>query len=133
MCSSDLGLAEVLAAPAAATGRADAARERARRDYGVAAMADAYARCLGLRPVVLHVLRGLPAGGLETLALELLRRAPPAVEGVLLNLDAGERSQAAPFEALARQGRLTLIERPGRDGPRLLLQLLPLLQRLRPQ
>ncbi len=127
------GLAEVLAAPAAAAGRAAAARERARRDYGVAAMAGAYARCLGLRPVVLHVLRGLPAGGLETLALELLRRAPAAVESVLLNLDEGERSQAAPFEALARQGRLTLIERSGRDGPRLLLQLLPLLQRLRPQ
>jgi glycosyltransferase involved in cell wall biosynthesis len=127
------GLAEVLAAPAAAAGRVDAARERACRDYGVGAMAEAYARCLGLRPAVLHVLRGLPAGGLETLALELLRRAPAGVESVLLNLDDGERSQAAPFEALARQGRLTLIERPGRDGLRLLLQLLPLLHRLGPR
>lgn len=127
------GLAQVLAAPAAAADRGRAARERACRDYGVAAMADAYARCLGLRPVVLHVLRGLPAGGLETLAYELLRRAPAAVESVLLNLDAAERSQAAPFEALARQGRLTLIDRHGRDGPLLLLQLLPLLGRLRPR
>ncbi len=127
------GLAQVLAAPAAAADRVLAARERACRDYGIAAMAAAYARCLGLRPVVLHVLRGLPAGGLETLALELLRRPPAAVESVLLNLDAGERSQAAPFEALARQGRLTLIERPGRDGLALLLQLLPLLRRLRPR
>ncbi len=127
------GLAQVLAAPAATAGRVLAARERACRDYGIAAMADAYARCLGLRPVVLHVLRGLPAGGLETLACELLRRAPAGVESVLLNLDAAERSQAAPFEALARQGQLTLIERPGREGPLQLLQLLPLLGRLRPR
>lgn len=49
---------------------------------------------------VLHVLNGLPAAGIEHLALQLVRHAPAGVHGELLNLDAGQRQLEPAFAPL---------------------------------
>jgi glycosyltransferase involved in cell wall biosynthesis len=46
---------------------------------------------------VLHVLNGLPAAGIEHLALQLVRHAPAGVTGELLNLDASQRELEPAF------------------------------------
>ena len=46
---------------------------------------------------VLHVLNGLPAAGIENLALQLVRHAPAGVTGELLNLDASQRELEPAF------------------------------------
>jgi glycosyltransferase involved in cell wall biosynthesis len=49
---------------------------------------------------VLHVLNGLTAGGIESLALQLVRHAPSGVACELLNLDASQRDLEPAFASL---------------------------------
>jgi glycosyltransferase involved in cell wall biosynthesis len=45
------------------------------------------------RPLVVHVVQHLVRGGIETMTLELLRRTPPSMRGMVISLE-GERSAA---------------------------------------
>jgi glycosyltransferase involved in cell wall biosynthesis len=63
---------------------------------------------------VLHVLNGLPPAGIESLALQLIRHAPPGVRAELLNLDGAVRdlepafAPLLPVHHLRRSDRLAL-------------------------
>jgi len=63
---------------------------------------------------VLHVLNGLHAAGIESLALQLISHAPPAVQAELLNLDGAVRdlepafAPLLPLHHLPRRDRLPL-------------------------
>lgn len=58
---------------------------------------------------VLHVLNGLHAAGIESMALQLIRHAPPGVRSELLNADRSEQVQAPVFQELLDSGLLAAL------------------------
>ncbi|WP_338441297.1 glycosyltransferase [Synechococcus elongatus IITB4] len=56
---------------------------------------------------VLHILNGLHAAGIEALALQLIRHAPPGVENLLLNTDRSQQAIAPAIQQLQQQGHLS--------------------------
>jgi glycosyltransferase involved in cell wall biosynthesis len=82
---------------------------------------------------VLHVLGGLHAAGIESLALQLISHAPAGVQCELLNADLSAQAMAAAFEQLQRNGRLKALHQWSRcDGPRLAWRSFRLCLRRRP-
>ena len=68
--------------------------------------------------LVLHVLSGLHAAGIEALALQLIRHAPTGVRGELLNADRNQQTMAPAFQQVLDAGQLTAIHQfPRCDGP----------------
>ena len=69
---------------------------------------------------ILHVLTGLHAAGIESLALQLIRHTPAGVKSELLNADCSAQALAPAFEELVDSGQLAAIHQWRRcDGPRL--------------
>jgi glycosyltransferase involved in cell wall biosynthesis len=69
---------------------------------------------------VLHVLGGLYAAGIESLALQLIRHAPTGITSDLLNADRSTQAMAPAFAQLQADGRLEALHQWSRcDGPRL--------------
>ena len=60
---------------------------------------------------VLHVLHGLYAAGIESLALQLIAHSPPGVQAELLNTDRQAQEQAAAFSELERSGQLAVLHK----------------------
>lgn len=81
---------------------------------------------------VVHVLNGLPFGGIETLCLQLLKHAPPQVRNVLVNLDSDRLDMLPLFEQIPD---LEIQHQSGQSRSRLasVLQLTQRLKELRPQ
>jgi len=68
--------------------------------------------------IILHVLNGLYAAGIESLSLQLIAYTPSDVQSELLNLDIRVQDQAPAFAELQRNGRLVAIHQwPRCDGP----------------
>ena len=67
---------------------------------------------------VLHVLGGLHAAGIESLALQLIRHAPTGITSDLLNADRSAQAMALAFAQLQTDGRLEALHQwPPCDGP----------------
>lgn len=81
--------------------------------------------------VVVQVVQHLRPGGLEVMALDLLRQAPPGVRVHLVSLDGDRASALAAWPRLSEvePDLIFLGKRPGRD-PRLMLRLVRLLRSL---
>lgn len=58
---------------------------------------------------VLHVLNGLHAAGIESLALQLIAHSPPGVQAELLNTNRQVQDQAAALAELQRNGQLAAL------------------------
>ncbi len=56
--------------------------------------------------LVLHVLDGLHAAGIEALALQLIAHSPAGVHSELLNVDRSQQQLAGAFEPLLQSGQL---------------------------
>lgn len=82
---------------------------------------------------VLHVLNGLHAAGIESLALQLIAHSPRGVQAELLNTNRQAQEQASAFAALQRGGNLAAIHQWHRcDGPVLAWRTLRLCRQRRP-
>lgn len=69
---------------------------------------------------VLHVLAGLHAAGIESLALQLIRHAPTGITSELLNADRSAQAMAPAFAQLQTDRRLEALHQwPRCDGLRL--------------
>lgn len=69
---------------------------------------------------VLHVLSGLYAAGIESLALQMVRHAPIGVDNELLNTDSAIQALAPAVDELLAAGRLQAVHQwTACDGPRL--------------
>jgi glycosyltransferase involved in cell wall biosynthesis len=82
---------------------------------------------------VLHVLNGLHAAGIESLALQLIAHSPETVQAELLNTNPQAQEQAPAFAALQRGGNLAAIHQWHRcDGPLLAWRTFWLCRQRRP-
>ena len=82
---------------------------------------------------ILHVLNGLHAAGIESLALQLIAHLPQTVQSELLNTDRKAQEQANAFAELHRIGKLGAIYSwPRSDGLRLAWRGFQLCRRRRP-
>jgi glycosyltransferase involved in cell wall biosynthesis len=82
---------------------------------------------------VLHVLSGLHAAGIETLAFQLIAHGPQGVHSELLNADSSQQQLSAAFEALRASGQLRALHQWSRcDGLQLAWRSFRLCRRRRP-
>lgn len=69
---------------------------------------------------ILHVLNGLQAGGIEALALQMIRHGPPGATHLLFNFNSREQAMLTAFEDLRFSGQLkSLHQCKPRDGAKL--------------
>ncbi len=82
---------------------------------------------------LLHVLGGLHAAGIESLALQLIRHAPSGVKCELLNADHSVLATGPAFEELKAEGHLLALHHwPRLDGTRLAWRSYQLCRHRRP-
>lgn len=81
---------------------------------------------------IFHALRGLDAGGVENLALQLISHAPSGIEHYLVNVDARRQELRPRFDVLVGLGHIKIIDLFFSDRFFLACEIYLLCRRLRP-